>query len=150
MEPQVTMTGNLVSDPDHKVTANGSVMIRMRMAASNRRLDAEKQQWVDGRPFYITVVAWRQLADNIALSLKKGDPVVVVGRMVMDEYDDPKGNGKRRDYEIRASAVGPDLSYRSVQVAQPNRGAGSLAPSRVERIGPEPQPPPGVVTPSAA
>src|SRR5207302_9011496 len=91
MEPQVTMTGNLVSDPVRRVTAAGIVVTRLRIASNHRRFDRDRGEWISADPVYLDVNCWRALGDNVAASLKKGDSVLVSGRLTMREYDDANG-----------------------------------------------------------
>ncbi len=64
--------------------------------------------WVDGRTLWFTVKAWKNTARNVALSLHKGDPVVVTGRLSLDEWDGP--DGPRTSLVVEATALGPDLT----------------------------------------
>jgi len=73
MEPQIQMQGNLVADPTTRVTASGLVMTRFRIASSGRRWDRSRNEFVSTEPVYMSVVCWRQLAENVANSVHKGD-----------------------------------------------------------------------------
>ncbi|GAA1270446.1 hypothetical protein GCM10009665_68460 [Kitasatospora nipponensis] len=82
-------------------------MANFRLAATERRYDRSRGDWVDGETNWVTVVAWRWLAANVVSSVNKGDPVVVCGRLRIREWDD---GGKRRSAaEIDARVVGHDL-----------------------------------------
>src|SRR5579884_3010321 len=60
MEPSITMTGNLVSDPVRRVTAAGVVVTRLRLASNHRRFDRERGEWISADPVYLDVNCWRQ------------------------------------------------------------------------------------------
>jgi len=102
MEPSITMTGNLVADPVRRVTAAGVVITKLRIASNHRRFDRERGEWISSDPVYLDVNCWRQLGDNVAASLKKGDSVLVSGRLTMREYDDANGGARRQSYAIDA------------------------------------------------
>ena len=121
MESQLHLQGNLVADPAQRVVANGAKVTRFRLASRGRRLDKALNEWVDTDPVFMSVACWRQLGDNVAKTLHKGDTVVVVGRLTMREYDDANGGGRRSFYEIDATSVGPDLSRYVAFLARPNR-----------------------------
>jgi single-strand DNA-binding protein len=121
MEPQQHLQGNLVQDPSQQVVANGLRVTRFRMAASGRRYDKNTGEWVSTDPVYMSVACWRQLGDNVMQSLRKGDSVVVMGRLTYREWDDPNGGGRRNRYEVDATAVGPDLSRYVAQLVRPLR-----------------------------
>ncbi|WP_063771907.1 single-stranded DNA-binding protein [Kitasatospora mediocidica] len=106
-ETLVTMIGNVASTVTYVQTAGGVPMANFRLAATERRYDRNRGDWVDGETHWVTVVAWRWLATNVVSSLGKGDPVVVSGRLRVREWDD---GGKRRSVvEIDARVVGHDL-----------------------------------------
>ena len=134
MESQLYLQGNLVADPTQRVVANGSKVTRFRLASRGRRFDKAAGEWVDTDPVYMSVSCWRQLGDNVATTLHKGDTVIVVGRLTMREYDDANGGGKRSYYEIDATCVGPDLSRYVALLARPNR---ELADAQVPAQGTE-------------
>ena len=52
-------------------------------------------------------------------SLRKGDSVVVMGRLTYREWDDPNGGGRRSRYEVDATSVGPDLSRYVAELSGP-------------------------------
>lgn len=110
MDSTVTFRGNLVANPTYRVTAGGLHMTRFRLAQNDRRYDRATGEFVNTEATYMTVVCWRQLADNVANTLRKGDGAVVYGRLRMHEYDDPQSGVRRQSYEIDAASVGPDLA----------------------------------------
>ncbi|MDQ1698039.1 MAG: single-strand DNA-binding protein [Frankiaceae bacterium] len=121
MEPQIQMQGNLVADPIYRVTAGGLHMTKFRIASSGRRFDRSRNDFVNTDPVYMSVVCWRQLADNVAKSLRKGDTVLVHGRLTFREYDDSHGGPRRQAYEVDAWAVGPDLARYITDLTRPTR-----------------------------
>ena len=108
MDTFVWMQGNLVADPQQRLTASGLKVTKFRIASSGRRYDNPTGGWVDTEVVYMSVNCWRQLGLNVLQSLHKGDTVVVGGRLRFREYDTE--GGRRQTYEIEASSVGPDLS----------------------------------------
>lgn len=80
-ETTVTVSGNLVSDVDFRVTSRGDALARFRLASTPTRYDRGSGRWVDGDTAYWNVTAWRRAAENARASLAKGLPVVVQGRV---------------------------------------------------------------------
>jgi single-strand DNA-binding protein len=103
-----SVVGNVATQPKTALTNNGHVVSSFRLASSVRRFDKVRREWVDDEPSYITVVCWRRLAENIASSVSKGQPVVVHGRLKVKEWENDGRKGTT--VEIEASAVGHDLS----------------------------------------
>lgn len=135
MESQHHMQGNLVADPTQRVVANGLKVTRFRIASSGRRFDKATAEWVNTDPVYMSVVCWRQLGDNVMTTLRKGDTVVVIGRLTYREYDDANGGPRRSSYEIDATSVGPDLSRYVALLARPTRELAAVdLPVRAEDV----------------
>jgi single-strand DNA-binding protein len=104
----VTVVGNAVDAPNPRRLENGTTVCNFRVASTARRFDREAGRWADGDSLFLKVTCWRQLADNAAQSIFKGDPVVVVGRLFTRAYE---VEGQRRSsYEMEAVSVGHDLS----------------------------------------
>lgn len=80
-ETMMTVSGNLVSDVDLRVTTRGDSLARFRVASTIKRYDRASGQWLDGDTTYWNVTAWRRAAENAAKSLAKGHPVVVHGKV---------------------------------------------------------------------
>jgi single-strand DNA-binding protein len=108
MDTYVTVQGNLVADPVQRSTASGATVVGIRIASSGRKFDRASGEFRDGDPMYIAVSCWRALGEHVFASLRKGDSVVVLGRLLHRSYDDKQGN-RRSVHELDAIAVGPDL-----------------------------------------
>lgn len=104
----MTIVGNLVESPKLRRTKSGHHVANFRVASTPRRFDSSKAEWLDGDTLFVTVTCWRALAENVAHSLRKGQPVVVTGRYYQREYT--QNETLRTAYELEAVAVGHDLT----------------------------------------
>ncbi len=107
-EAHISLTGYVASQPRLREITEGVQALSMRVAWTPRRLDRATGEWADGNTSYATVTCWRKLADNASLSLRKGDPVVVKGRLSVRTYDDKDGVS-RTSVDVDATSVGHDL-----------------------------------------
>lgn len=119
----VTVQGWLGSDPVLREAA-GVPVANFRVACTPRRFQRSSGQWVDGPTQWYGVSAWRQLADHCSRSLKRGDPVVLQGRLNQRTYVN-KSDIEVTVLEIDLITIGHDLS-RGVSLFQ-------KAPNRVEQ-----------------
>ncbi len=71
----VTVVGWAASTP-RAVIGDGVPFTSFRVATTPRWYDGRKGEWTDGRTEWITVKAFRDVALNVATSVRKGDPVV--------------------------------------------------------------------------
>lgn len=97
-------------------TETSTEFTSFRMASTRRWFDRGAGAWRDGRTEWFTVKLWRQAAANAARSLRKGDPVVVHGRLSTEEWISPEG--PRTSLVIEANAVGHDLTFGSTHFAR--------------------------------
>jgi single-strand DNA-binding protein len=67
--------------------------------------------------------AWRGVAENAAKSLKKGQRVMVIGKLIQRSFE-TEGQ-KRTTVEIQVQHVGPDLKFQSASVGPRSSAATS-------------------------
>lgn len=114
----ITISGNLIDDPKHLKFKTGTMLTKLRVATSRRVSTEEKDDngnviWQDTDPLYLDVECWGQLAVNVKASLKKGLPVLVVGRLVTESWEEPADNGEsitRYRTILKANQVALELS----------------------------------------
>lgn len=107
-ETQVTMLGNAVEDPVLRFGKSGQPFVTFRLASTVRRRDPATGLFVDAGTNFVTVLAFRQLARNVAESVRKGQPVVVSGRLRVNQWSSGERTGT--SVEIDAATVGHDLT----------------------------------------
>ena len=108
-EAQISLTGYVATQPLMKTLKNGVTTVTMRVAWTPRRRDRITGEWVDGQTSYVTVNCWRRLATNVAVCVRKGDPVAIQGRVCVRPFQDKEGRS-RIAVEIEASSVAHDLN----------------------------------------
>ena len=125
-EPAITIQGNLAADPELRYTASGAACASFTVAANPRVRDAEGN-WGDGTPVFLRCTAWRELAEHVAASLRRGDPVLVVGRFRQREYQTGAGEKRRAD-DIQADTMAVPLDKRDVRLIKVTREAPAAGP----------------------
>jgi single-strand DNA-binding protein len=123
-DTQITVVGNLVSDPELRYTPTGVAVANFRIASTPRTFDRQANEWKDGDSLFLTCNVWRQAAENVAESLQRGMRVVVMGRLHQRSYETREGE-KRVVYEIEVDDVGPSLRNASAKVTKSNRSGGA-------------------------
>ncbi|QWQ43082.1 single-stranded DNA-binding protein [Streptomyces sp. YPW6] len=118
-ETVITIVGNLVDDPELKFTPAGHPVAKFRMASTPRTFDRQTNEWKDAESLFLTVTAWRSLAENVAGSLQRGMRVIVQGALKQRSYEDREGV-KRTVYEVEAEEVGPSLKSATAAVTKTN------------------------------
>ncbi len=129
MSDIITLTGLVATDPRHIVTSEGLPITTFRLASTQRRFDRSQERWVDGDTNWYTITAFRQLAMNSAGSVKKGERVVVTGRLRIREWQSGERNGMNID--IEADALGHDLAWGTTSFT---RSISSTSPAASEPV----------------
>lgn len=105
----VTVAGNLTADPTVGTTKGGDVFSNFRVAVNHGYFDREKGVWLETGASFYKVSTFRALAVNVVESLHKGSPVVVHGRLRVNQWEN--GDRQGTEVQITASAVGPNLAF---------------------------------------
>jgi len=89
---KVILVGNIVSDPEVKYLSSGMAHVSISLALNSvRGKGAQKKEHVD----YIDVAIYDKLAENVAKYRKKGDPILVDGKLAQQRWED-KATGQKR------------------------------------------------------
>ncbi|WP_053353864.1 single-stranded DNA-binding protein [Leucobacter musarum] len=116
-EPLITVVGNLVADPEPRVSQAGKAWVTFRIASTPRVRDRQSGDWSDGEPLWLGCRAYGDYADNIAASLTKGMRVIVQGRLTQRSYTDNQGQ-QRTSLDLEVEEVGPSLRFATAQVTR--------------------------------
>jgi single-strand DNA-binding protein len=122
-ENTITIVGNLADDPELRYTPQGAAVANMRVAVNRRRFNRETNGWDEELDGFFTVNIWRDHAENIAESLKRGQRVVVIGRLRSRSYEDKEGQ-TRWVTEIEADEVCPSLRWATAKINKVSRSSG--------------------------
>lgn len=90
---KVILVGNLTRDPELRYTPKGVAIAKIGVAV-NRKWTGE-----DGQPreevTFVDVDAFGKQAETIGQYLKKGRPILIEGRLRLDQWDDKQTRQKR-------------------------------------------------------
>lgn len=119
-ETIITVVGNLTDDPELKFTPSGAAVANFTVASTPRTFDKQTNEWKDGDALFLRCAAWRQLAENVAESLQKGQRVIVTGALKVRNYERQDGS-KGTSVEMNVDEVGPALRYATAKVTKTSR-----------------------------
>jgi single-strand DNA-binding protein len=125
----ITVTGNLTADPDLRFTPSGIAVANMTVASTPRRFDKARNEWRDGEANFLRVTVWREMAEHVAESLKRGDRVTVVGRLETQSWEDKETGAKRSAFQLQADEVAMSLRFGTAKFSKTERSKGQQAPS---------------------
>jgi single-strand DNA-binding protein len=103
------VTGYVATQPKVGMTRNGVCWVSMRVAWTPRAIDKTTGEWTDQQTSFVSVMCYRKVAENAALCLRTGDPVMLRGTLQVREYDD-KAGVRRYSVDVVADSLGHDMS----------------------------------------
>ncbi|KRE80189.1 single-stranded DNA-binding protein [Arthrobacter sp. Soil763] len=132
MNDSITVRGFVATDIKSSTTPGGVATASFRMGSTERRYDRTANAWVDGHVNWFTVQGYRQLAGNMGCSIKKGQRIIVVGRLKLRSWET---DGRvHHAVDIDAESVGHDLMWGS---ANYTRNVGHNPAAAQDAAGPE-------------
>ena len=139
---QLSVVGIVGTDPQLTTFDSGGTKCSFRLAVTHRKRDRETGAWVDGDTSWFRVNVYRTLANNVHDSVRKGERVMVSGRVNVREWVNGERSGT--SVEIDADAVGHDLLFgvshftkRSVSAGATESQPGSGSDAMVGWVSPE-------------
>ena len=98
---QTFIMGRLARDPEVRHTQSGVTVCSFTLAVDR---DIKDKQTGERKTDWIPVTAWRGTGELVSRYLHKGDSIVVVGRLEIQEWTDRQGN-KRTTPNVSAENV---------------------------------------------
>jgi single-strand DNA-binding protein len=114
-----TIAGNLTRDPEIRYTRDGQATTSLSVAVNRRWQNRQTQEWEESTSFF-DIVCWRDLAENVALSLTKGGRVVVTGHLEERSWETQDGE-TRTKVELVADDIGASLRFATVDIHRVQR-----------------------------
>ncbi len=129
---KVMLIGRLTDNPEApRSLPSGGTVVKFRFAVGRSKKNPATGQWEnDPNPLYIDCEVFsrpdskRNLPDLITQYTKKGDPLFIEGRLVLDQWEDKNGGGKRSKHKIVVESV-ELLGGRNAEGGEGGGGGGS-------------------------
>src|SRR6267154_289176 len=115
---KVIIAGNLTRDPELRYTPKGTATARIGMAI-NRTWKSETGETKEEVTF-VDVDAWGRQAEVLAQYMKKGRPLLMEGRLKLDQWEDKNTHQKQSKLKV---------VLESFSFIDSNRGDGAGVPS---------------------
>ena len=87
------LEGRLVGDPEMRYTQNGTALCRFSIANNN---DYYKDEELQKQVSFVEVTTWAKLAEQCNEYLKKGNRIIVNGRLKQDRWQDDTGGNRSK------------------------------------------------------
>ena len=98
----VLLMGNLTRDPEVRQIPSGITVADLGVAVSEKYKN--KAGELVETVCFVDVVVWGRLAETCGQYLKKGSPVLLEGKLQLDQWTDKEGE-KRSKLRVRADRV---------------------------------------------
>lgn len=120
----ITVVGNLTGDPELRFTPNGAAVANFTIASTPRNFDRASGEWKEGETLFLRASVWREAAENVAETLRKGMRVIAQGRLKSRSYETKEGE-RRTSMELEIEEIGPSLRFASASVNRNQRSGGN-------------------------
>jgi single-strand DNA-binding protein len=100
---KVILVGNLTRDPELRYTPKGMAIAKVGLAV-NRNWTSESGEKKEEVTF-VDVDIFGRTAENVAQYMKKGRPILIEGRLRLDQWDDKQTGQKRSRLGVVAETV---------------------------------------------
>jgi single-strand DNA-binding protein len=95
---KVLLMGHMTRDPELRYTPKGKALAQFGMAV-NRKWKAESGEQQE-EVLFIDCTAWGRTAEVLNQYKKKGDPLMVDGRLKLDQWEDKQTGAKRSKISV--------------------------------------------------
>ncbi|MEX2121324.1 MAG: single-stranded DNA-binding protein [Pirellulales bacterium] len=95
---RVILLGNMTRDPELRYTPSGTAVSEIGLAVNDRRKGANGE-WIEETTF-VDVTLWGRTAEVASEYLGKGAPLLIEGRLKLDQWEDKGGGGKRSKLRV--------------------------------------------------
>jgi single-strand DNA-binding protein len=100
---KVILLGNLTRDPEIKYTPKGTAIANIGLAVN--RVYSNDQGEKTEETTFIDVELWGRTAEIAQEYLRKGRPVLIEGRLKLDQWDDKQTGQKRSKLRVVGEAM---------------------------------------------
>ena len=100
---KVILVGNLTRDPELRYTPKGTAIAKIGLAV-NRNWTSESGEKKEEVTF-IDVDVFGRTAENVGQYMRKGRPILIEGRLRLDQWDDKQTGQKRSRLGVVAETV---------------------------------------------
>lgn len=123
---KIVLLGRLVRDPEVRYTQTGKVVTQITVAVDRPFTNQEGQREAD----FIPVIFWSKQAEAVGNNFKKGQRILLEGRLQIRSYD-AKDGGKRWVAEVIAS------TFEFIERKDDSTNAGAAGHSAMDSFGQE-------------
>lgn len=109
---QTVLVGRLTRDPELKRTQSNISYVRFTLAVNRSFKDESGETQAD----FISCIAWRAQAENLARFMKQGSQIGLVGRIQTGSYESDKGTVYTTD------VVADNIQFLESKPKQDNKG----------------------------
>lgn len=112
--PDGWVAGNMTSDPKIIYTRQGTLMVKLRVACSERVKDPTSGAWKEGPTRYHDVTCFGKLAENVGEHLVRGNRIIAGGRWQRESWTDVN-NQEHQRVSLLARDIGPSVAFRAAR-----------------------------------
>ncbi|MCA9060799.1 MAG: single-stranded DNA-binding protein [Planctomycetaceae bacterium] len=125
---KVILMGNVTRDPEVRYTTGGTAVAEIGIAVNRYWMDRQSNERKEETTF-VDVTLWGRTAEIAGEYLAKGRPVLIEGRLQLDQWEDRESGQKRSKLRVVGESM-QLLGGRDGGAAGGNTGGGQARPPR--------------------
>lgn len=120
MLPKLSGELRVGADPTLRFSKGGMAICSFSAVADKSKKDEATGEWEKEKEIWIRVTTFKDIAEHVAETVKKGDLVFVEGQVSTSDWTTKEGVA-RTSIEVTADIVGPSLRYATATVLRAQR-----------------------------
>lgn len=138
MSQYISVIGQIATEPKLFAPDRGVQFCSFRLASTERRFDPDRKEWIDGDTNWFSINAFRSLARNAKASFRKGDRIIVMGRLRVRPWE--KGDKHGTSVEIDAEGFGHDVRWGTSMFTKVESGGAAPPVAEAQDLSTPPDP----------
>jgi single-strand DNA-binding protein len=136
--PTMHGVGRLTADAELRFSASGVAVATVPLAFNARRYNQAAGRWEDGDVLFIRGTIFREPAENAVETYRRGDEVVVSGRLKTEQWQDRQTGENRSRIALLIDAIGPSTRYATAAISKAERRESAPPPGDAWNDAPAP------------
>jgi single-strand DNA-binding protein len=125
MLPFINGVFGVVADPEPSFSEKGTAWLRLRVVAKDRVRDSNGN-WSDGDPLWMNAVVFGKQAEHLTDSVRKGDTVMLTGRLKPNVWTDKEGV-EHNDIQLVADECAVSMRWNPAKTPRYMEEGGAVA-----------------------
>lgn len=123
--PSLTGTGRLTADPELRFSQQGTAVATVPLAFNSRKFNKSTGEWEDADVCFLRGTVFGDAAEHAVETYRRGDEVVVSGRVKTDRWADRQTGEQRSATSMVIDGIGASTRFATAAITRAEKRGGS-------------------------